>query len=96
MSDVRFKRDLLLLVSHTLARAPHVLQALLVLEEKFMTKVNHDVLNLFSDLFSDNNQNLSFFSEFISTRITRFGAQALVTCCCILSKNVFLRPLTMF
>ena len=25
----------------------------------------HDVLNLFSDLFSDNNQNLSFFSEFI-------------------------------
>ena len=22
----------------------------------------HDVLNLFSDLFSDNNQNLSFFS----------------------------------
>merc|ERR1711952_29989 len=26
---------------------------------------NHDVLNLFSDLFSDNNQNLSFFSEFI-------------------------------
>ena len=27
--------------------------------------INHDVLNLFSDLFSDNNQNLSFFSEFI-------------------------------
>ena len=27
--------------------------------------VCHDVLNLFSDLFSDNNQNLSFFSEFI-------------------------------
>ena len=26
---------------------------------------NHDILNLFSDLFSDNNQNLSFFSEFI-------------------------------
>ena len=26
---------------------------------------DHDVLNLFSDLFSDNNQNLSFFSEFI-------------------------------
>ena len=25
----------------------------------------HDVLNLFSDLFLDNNQNLSFFSEFI-------------------------------
>ena len=27
--------------------------------------LKHDVLNLFSDLFSDNNQNLSFFSEFI-------------------------------
>ena len=26
---------------------------------------NHDILNLSSDLFSDNNQNLSFFSEFI-------------------------------
>ena len=30
-----------------------------------MSQSNHDVLNLFSDLFSDNNQNLSFFSEFI-------------------------------
>ena len=41
MSGVRFKRDtiLLLLVSHILARAPSVLQALLVLEEKFVTKV---------------------------------------------------------
>ena len=40
MSGVRFKRDtiLLLLVSHILARAPHVLQALLVLEENFVTK----------------------------------------------------------
>ena len=40
MSGVRFKRDtiLLLLVSHILARAPSVLQALLVLEENFVTK----------------------------------------------------------
>ena len=41
MSCVPFKRDifLLLLVSRILARPPHVLQALLVLEEKFTTKV---------------------------------------------------------
>ena len=41
MSCVHFKRDifLLLLVSRILARAPHVLQALLVLEVKFTTKV---------------------------------------------------------
>ena len=37
----------------------------MVVEVNMKVEVNHDVLNLFSDLFSDNNQNLSFFSEFI-------------------------------
>ena len=36
------------------------------------------------DLVIDNNPFLCFFSQYISTRITCFGALALVTCCCIL------------
>ena len=68
-----------------------------LLNDPFITRLNNLLKNcnkaimmffiFLSDLLIDNNPFLYFFSQYISTRITCFGALALFTCCCLLCKS---------
>ena len=66
-----------------------------LLNDPFITRLDNMLKNkaimmffiFLPDLVIDNNPFLCFFSQYISTRITCFGALALVTCCCLLYKT---------